>query len=190
MRRSTSLVAGLAAILAACIDTSELPGATDEPSPTIQLPSPGPTVAPSPTEIPTLPPCDDPPRLKLPGWIPEDLPLPKGTTAMQQLDPVAGYERALLTVPIILDEFIDFVLRRWPKKGWVLGVGDVEPGEVEDQFSRGKAFGAFKAQAVYCAPGYTIVYLIYAKDGPDTPQQPGIPSPRGRPLVPSASPSG
>ncbi|HYH27493.1 MAG TPA: hypothetical protein VEA19_01810 [Actinomycetota bacterium] len=186
MKRRLAL-AVLPAMLAACVDTSKLPGATATPSASPEPTTPATAV--SPSEIPTLPPCDTPPKLKLPKWIPNDLPLPKGTTAMQHLDPVAGYQRSLLTTPIVLDELIDFVLKRWPKKGWVLGAGDVEPGEVEDQFSKGKAVGAFKAQAVYCDPGYTVMYLIYAEDGPETPSQPGIPSPQGRPLVPDASPT-
>jgi hypothetical protein len=73
----------------------------------------------------------------------------------------------------------------------VLGRGDSEPGEVEDQFGKAPAVGAFKAQAVYCDPGFSIMYLIYAKQRPDVGQPaPGIPSPQGSPLVPSPAPGG
>jgi hypothetical protein len=104
---------------------------------------------------------------------------------MEDLEPLAGYERALLVIPETLEGVIDFVLERWPKKGWVLGVGDVEPGEVEEQFSKGESVGAFKAQSVFCDPGFVIMYLIFAKEAPTPGAAPGIPSPQGSPLNPS-----
>ncbi|HEX9890511.1 MAG TPA: hypothetical protein VGB28_00415, partial [Actinomycetota bacterium] len=134
----------IAVLLGAC--TSSPPSAT--PATT----QPAPTAA--PTDLPTLPPCEYPEEVAFPEWIPKDLPLPEDTYGMDSLEPLAGYERALLVVPTTLDLVTTFVLERWPEEGWVLGTGDAEPGEIEDQFQKGKAVGAFKAQSVFCDPGF------------------------------------
>lgn len=176
MIRALLVVASL--LLAAC--SSSPPGATTA------TPRPAPTAA--PTDLPTLPPCEFPEELAIPKWVPKDLPLPEDTYGMDRLEPLAGYERALLVVPTTLDDLTAFILERWPEEDWVLGTGDAEPGEIEDQFQRGKAVGAFKAQSVFCDPGFVIMYLIYAEEGPAQPSPaPGISSPQGKPLVPSPS---
>lgn len=89
-------------------------------------------------------------------------------------------------IPVSLEELTKHVLEVWPRNGWVLGQGDAEIGEIEDQFSKPPAFGAFRAQEVICDPGYSLMYLIFTRNraapGPVT-------SPRGSPLVPSPAPT-
>lgn len=133
-----------------------------------------------------LPKCQYPKKIRLPRWLPDDLPLPPGTYTKERLQSLEGYRRVLLVIPVTLDELTRHVLEVWPRNGWVLGRGDSEIGEVEDQFSKTPAFGAFRAQAVICDPGYALMYLIFTRNraapGPVT-------SPKGSPLVPSPAPT-
>ncbi len=174
-----SLVAALlASLLASC--ANEPPrtlGATPSPVPVAT----GPTTQPSPLD---LPPCDYPKKLKLPAWIPRDLPLPKGTTAIQRMKELAGYKRTLMLVRMPIEGFTAFVLERWPAAGWTLQAGEQEPGEIEQQFARGERTGALKAQAVFCDPPYSVLYLIYAPKPPKSISPITVPS-GGTPLSPS-----
>lgn len=143
----------------------------------------------SPYSPAPLPKCDYPEKLKLPAWLPKDLPFPRGTYAKEQLQPAQGYRRALLVIPVTLEKLTRHVLNVWPREGWALGAGDSEPGEIEDLFSKPPAFGAFRAQEVICEPGYSLMYLIFTKNRA-LPQPVINPSPRGSPLVPSPTPTG
>ena len=134
-----------------------------------------------------LPKCRYPPRIATPTWIPPDLPLPQGTYATQSLAATFGYERAVLVVPGSAESFARFVIKEWPKSGWVLGRGDAEPGEVEDQFLRPPAVGAFRARTEFCNPGYSLMLIIYTRNRQAIPLPSS--SPGGSPIAPSASPS-
>src|SRR4029077_17336414 len=121
--------------------------------------TPGASGSPSSTAIPAedLPACDPPPKVATPDWFPADLPLPSGSYATVDLAPVSGYHRGLFAVPGAVDAFGRFVLSTWPSKGWVLGRGDTEFGEVENQFVRGSAQGGFRARDAFCTPAYANV---------------------------------
>ncbi|MDP8955576.1 MAG: hypothetical protein M3N24_01255 [Actinomycetota bacterium] len=134
-----------------------------------------------------LPQCENPPRIATPEWFPEDLPLPQGSYTTQALPASFGYQRAVLVVPGTAEDFGRFVLREWPRAGWVLGRGDAEPGEVEDQFLKPPAIGAFRVRTEFCSPGYSLMLLIYSKNRTAVPLP--SPTPRGVPLVPSPSPT-
>jgi hypothetical protein len=123
----------------------------------------------------------------MPAWIPPDLPFPQGTYATQALAATFGYERAVLVVPGTAESFARFVIKEWPKSGWVLGRGDAEPGEVEDQFLRPPAVGAFRARTEFCTPGYALMLIIYTRNRQAIPLPSS--SPGGSPLAPSGSPS-
>ena len=134
------------------------------PAPTSQ-----PTTGPAPTAVPTfdpgdLPPCDYPERVPSPRWIPDDLPLPPGTYTAEKLSAVQGYQRALLVTQTTMQEFQRFMLDRLPDEGWVVGRGDTEPGEVDLQFSKPPAVGAFRALDQFCDPGFVLVLIIYTPD--------------------------
>jgi hypothetical protein len=105
----------------------------------------------------------------MPSWLPRDLPLPKGTYESQNLPNNGGYSQGIFVVPGDLSTIARFVLAEWPNSGWVLGRGDSEPGEVESQFSRGPEVGAFRARAVYCDPGFSLMLIIYAPTAPPSP---------------------
>ena len=109
-----------------------------------------------------LPPCDYPPEIEKPDWLPADLPLPEGTYAFEHLDKAGDYFRSLFVVPATLEEIAALVLEEWPKAGYILGRGDAEPGEIEDFFTKPPAAGAFKANTALCTPGYSTMLLIYA----------------------------
>jgi hypothetical protein len=114
--------------------------------------------------------------------VPKDLPFPPGTYAYRNFPKLSGYERALFVVRVGTTQIAKLVLKQWPKAGYVLGRGDSEPGEVEDSFTKAPASGAFKANDVFCTPGYTVMYLVYANKGPVIP----APSPTAsntKPLV-------
>jgi hypothetical protein len=140
----------------------------------------------SPYTPPPLPECKYPKKLALPKWLPDDLPLPEGTYTQERLQQLEGYRRVILVVPVTLDELTRHVLNAWPRAGWHLGAGDSEPGEIEDQFSKTPAFGAFRARGVICDPGYSLMYIIFTKNR----AAPGpVSSPRGSPLVPTPTPT-
>jgi hypothetical protein len=127
-----------------------------------------------------LPKCDYPTKIPFPSWVPRDLPLPEGTYATRPLPEIQGYNRGLFVVPVGLTALARFVLSEWPKTGWVLGRGDAEQGEIDDQFTKPPAVGAFKAREQYCTPGYSLMLLVYIPDRTKL----VIPSP-----TPSLSPS-
>ena len=159
--------------------------ASPTPTATRRLPPLVATPLPSGVNVPT---CKPPKPLPLPAWLPPDLPFPVGTYASQLLPEASGYNRAILVVPGSLVALTRFVLEKWPQSGWILGRGESEPGEVEDQFSKPPAVGAFKAQSVYCTPGYNLMLVIY------TPDRGQLPTPGTQPSsplspAPSASPS-
>ncbi len=143
-----------------------------------------------PSVIPTnrgVPKCENPPRVPTPTWLPKDLPLPQGSYTTQALPATFGYQRAVLVVPGTAEDFGRYVLEEWPRAGWVLGRGDAEPGEVEDQFLKPPAIGAFRVRTEFCTPGYSLMLIIYSRNRTAVPLP--SPTPRGVPLTPSPSPS-
>jgi hypothetical protein len=111
-----------------------------------------------------IPKCVYPKKIASPRWVPDSLPLPKGTYATRTLPTTQGYNRGLFVVPGSLRDLAKFVLAEWPKKGWVLGRGDAEQGEIDDQFTKPPSVGAFKAREQYCKPGYSLMLLVYIAD--------------------------
>ena len=180
------------ASIALVLLAATLPGCVSGTAP--EGPPSAPTIDPNATPIPTspldLPPCDPPKEIAFPDWYPEDLPKPDGLYASQKLKPSFGYLRGLFVVPGQLEDLQEFVLDAWPEAGWILGRGDAEPGEIEDTFSKAPAVGAFKAQFAFCKPGFSFMYLIYAKKRPSTEV---VPTPTststGVPLVPTPTPT-
>jgi hypothetical protein len=169
-------------LLAGCGSTTD-----DKPASDGTGPAAGP--APNPFQsIPTyggpdLPKCKYPKEREFPDWVPEDLPLPDGTYAYKALPPLRGFRRGLFVMKIGTQQFGEFILKEWPDAGWILGRGDSEPGEIEDAFSRPPSAGAFRGNDVYCAPGYSIVYLIFSPESRTVVPVP-TPTSTGTPLVP------
>jgi hypothetical protein len=184
-RSFASLV--LALLVAACARGSTADATPTTPPPTTASRGPGgltrPTVVPS-----NLPPCQYPAHVATPKWLPVDMPFPVGTYTYQRLPDTAGYHRALLLIPTTLDKLTRFVLTQWPAAGWVLGRGDAEAGEVEDQFVKAPGTGAFKAVSEYCSPGFSRMLLVFTEQTSLLPFP--TPSPAGTPLIPSSSPTG
>jgi hypothetical protein len=173
-RVSFAIVA--AALVASACSSGAPTAATPSTSPSTAVTPggfPSPSVSPAP--IPGLS-CKKPKPAPFPDWVPTDLPLPKGTYAYQRLEPLAGYKRALFVVSKGSTPLARFVLKEWPKAGFVLGRGDAEPGEVEDQFVRSPGRGAFKANDLACKNPYTVMYLIWAPKGPVFPSPSPTPS--------------
>lgn len=104
-----------------------------------------------------------PARRPTPKWFPTDLPLPEGSYATDSpFREVSGYQQGLFMVPNTLRDFVGFVLKAWPEKGWVLGWGESEPFEAEDRFYHptNKRLGAFRARsAVLCDPNWIWVSI-------------------------------
>jgi hypothetical protein len=190
-------------LIALCAITSILVGCSSASPTTSSTPSSGPsTVTPSPGKkghhrqeyLSTLPKCELPPEIEFPDWVPADLPIPNGTYAYDRLTREYGYYRGLFVLPLLSTQFGRYVLERWPAAGFQLGRGDQEPGEVEAQFVRPPAAGAFKARDVVCRDPASFLLLFWAPQGPKdttTPPQPlpgSSPSPGATPLQPSPSP--
>jgi hypothetical protein len=173
----TACAALVAAALSSCAGDSGKNQAGDSPKRTTVAPA-----SPAPSLSNGVPECKKPKEVAFPEWIPEDLPLPEGTYAYKNLAPLGGYKRALFVMDVGTRQLIKLVLREWPKAGYALGRGDAEPGEVEDDFRKPPAVGAFKANDVYCTPGYTVMYLIWAKDGPKAFNVLPTPTATGSPL--------
>lgn len=176
-RAALGAVVVLTLFLAACSGGT---GPTAEPTGTA-TPSQGVTPFPSPTAsggvvtpLPSYSPYGfeqcKPEQLDLPAWIPPDLPLPEGIYATATEEATSGYERVFLIIPgdVTIPELTRMIVDKWPKAGYQLGRGDSEAGEVEAEFSKPPATGAFKVQATACMnPPYSVMYLIYASNGPE-----------------------
>ena len=113
----------------------------------------------------------NPERIEMPDWVPADLPLPDGIYASVLRPESAGYQQAFFVIPgdTTLPEFTRLVVEDWPEAGYQLGRGDSEAGEIESEFSKPPATGAFKVQATTCSPAYSVMLLIYAPNGPVIP---------------------
>jgi hypothetical protein len=179
----------VALLLTGCASTGDAPGAAGKPTKTgaaapSALPSPtSSTGVVSPLPAPSYSPFGfevcKPDRIEMPSWIPADLPLPEGIYATVSEAPTSGYERVFLVIPgnVSFTKLARMIVREWPKAGYQLGRGDSEASEIEAEFSKPPATGAFKVQATACHnPGFSVMYLIYAPDGP-------------APLTPSPTPS-
>jgi hypothetical protein len=177
-RALTVATVGTALFLTGCSG-----GSTDSPRRT-----PSPRILPStiPPEYRNLPPCNNPTPISFPTWVPKDLPLPSGTYASQALPTSFGYHRGIFVVPGTLTDLARFILKEWPRSGWTLGRGDAESSEIEDQFFKTPAVGAFKAQVVYCKPPHSLMLLLFTPDR-STVGQPNTQG--GSPIGPSNSPS-
>jgi hypothetical protein len=179
------VVVSFAVLLAGCAADEPQASPTTHASPTKQSLIGGggitrPTAAPSGD----LPDCKYPEKIPTPDWLPEDLPFPPGTYTYQEISNEGGFHRSLMVLPTDLTTWTKFVLTEWPKAGYVLGRGDAEPGEVEDQFLKAPTIGAFKAVAEYCSPGFSRMLLVFAEQSPGLPV---LPSPSGSALNPTAS---
>ncbi|MFN2545596.1 MAG: hypothetical protein ABR600_13655 [Actinomycetota bacterium] len=179
----------LALLLGACGGGGSSADGTPQPSRTSAT-----SAVPTPSLSP-LPKCKLPKRIDFPSWVPKDLPLPEGTYASRRLPKTVGYFRGLFVLTVNTTDFAKYVLKEWPAAGWQLGRGDAEPGEIEDQFIKSPAFGAFKAQDMLCSTPHAIMLLIYV---PDRSKLPGVlpatptPGASGTPLstaTPTPSPS-
>jgi hypothetical protein len=159
------VVAGLAVVSSACGGGGTGTGASSTPAifPTAAQATGFPQGGQS---IPnTRSPCAYPAQItSSPSWMPDDLPLPDGSYVTQLFPDLNGYQRAIFLINMNTSDLARFVLREWPKAGWVLGRGESEPGEIEDQFTRPPAVGAFRARDQFCNPGYTLMLLIYTPD--------------------------
>jgi hypothetical protein len=183
-----ALVAMVMTVLAACSKGSG-GDAAPSGSPSTAVVTQGPGGLTRPTVLPSnLPSCQYPAHLASPKWLPIDLPFPVGTYTYQALPDSSGYHRVLLLIPTTLDKLTRFVLVQWPKAGWVLGRGDSEAGEVEDQFVKAPSAGAFKAVSEYCSPGFSRMLLVFTEQSSVLP---GFPSPSGSssPLIATPSPT-
>ena len=167
-----------AVVLVSCGGDGDARSARDKPKRKPSRASSPP--APKPTSA--LPECRKPKKVDYPEWVPADLPLPRGTYAYKNLPPLGGYERGLFVLELSTQQLIKHVLEEFPKAGYTLGRGDAEPGEVEDDFRKPPAVGAFKANDVFCSPGYSIMYLIYAPKGPKGVNVLPTPTSTGTPL--------
>jgi hypothetical protein len=128
-----------------------------------------------PTAIGTLGPgrCQKlPGKAATPDWYPSDLALPAGSyPAAIKLPKTNGYPRAIFAVKATLRDFVIHALSIWPKAGWVLGRGEAEAGEAEDNFYRpGSTIrGAFIARTDFCDAGWTWVYIVMGQAGAPRP---------------------
>jgi hypothetical protein len=121
----------------------------------LQVPSANPPI---PSNAPK---CRMPRKIPTPSWYPSDLPLPPGSYHSQVLTTGPPSNRSMFFVPGTLVHFARFVRAEWPRRGWKLGLGELEPDEVEDTFTKSPANGAFSAEAQSCVPGYLSVLLIF-----------------------------
>lgn len=178
-----TLAVGL--ILGACAPQPN--GTSDDPTDAAGGPAPNPFQSIPTYGGPDLPKCKFPKEIEGADWVPEDLPFPAGTYPYKALPPLRGFKRGLFVIRTGTQQFGRFILEEWPKAGWILGRGDSEPGELEDAFSRPPSAGAFRANDVYCAPGYSIMYLIYSETSRTVVPVP-TPTSTGTPFVSGSTP--
>lgn len=164
MRRAAALVAVAVLALPACGDKGPI-NPNESPSAPLSLYSPPPTTA-APSNLPK---CQFPKEIAMPDWLPPDLPFPEETYANQDFYTGGDVKRVLLVIRTNLVELARFILKEWPAAGWQLGRGESEFGEIEDQFAKGSLAGAFRAQEVYCDPGYVQMLLVIVPRGSPAP---------------------
>ena len=167
------LVAAIALLLAGGVAALTNVGKETAASPRVSR-----TTATPPANVP-LDCLQLPPRRDTPASYPKTLPLPAGSYATDPPPSTGQYERVLFAVPTTLSDFVRHVLAVWPREGWVLGRGEAEPGEAEDNFYRPSAnvVGAFRARTVFCDPNWTWVFIIFGQSRAPGPTPTVSPSP-------------
>lgn len=107
-----------------------------------------------------------------PSWFPTDLPLPAGSFATEEPKEQSGLLRVIFTVNGSLRDFVVHALTTWKQQGYVLGRGEAEPGEAEDNFLKNKRYGIFRAQAILCDQNTTWVLVVM-----NDPSKKAVPTP-------------
>jgi hypothetical protein len=180
LRRQLGAAVLIASTMVACAWETDAGGGPQAASPSPAIPTAQPNVQ-ATEALPRCPRFPEP--IPFPEWVPDDLPLPKPIYAYQRVAKQGGFEGAYFVLKgTTTVELTKLVLREWPKAGYTLGRGDAEPGEVEDDFHKPPAVGAFKANDIYCRPLHSIMYLIWAPKGPTGKLFLPTPTSRGTPL--------
>lgn len=126
-----------------------------------------PTGRPSPTTLPSGAGCLPVPAkaVPAPAWFPKDLPLPPGSYVIETPPSTGSTQRIIFAARGSLRDFVTFVLGAWKKTGWILGRGEAEPGEAEDQFAKPREgrYGAFRARSIFCDQSRTWVLIVLGK---------------------------
>jgi hypothetical protein len=125
--RSLVVVACLLA-LTACT------GEVDNPQPTA-----APTVTSAPSRGPECPPAK---KLANDGWpkdVPTVVPRPDGIKVQTTNRTQGNVTQVRSLVPMSLNDSLLWIVREFPKNGFVLGRGDAEATEVDAPFQRGEA---------------------------------------------------
>lgn len=128
---------------------------------------------------PELGPCTATPASGPPmDWWPNTLPLPRGSYPVREVPPPGGdpttFRRGFWVVSGTVEDFVDFALRQWPERGWILGVGEQERGEAEDTFLKGDLSGSFRVRAKYCDKVKSELFVVF---GSSTPNASTVPLP-------------
>jgi len=121
----------LATTLAGCNGSDSSPAAQPTPAATVP-PSSAPPACPAPSKVkPT----------KWPAQVPKDLPKPDAATIQDQMTASDGVHIVKFSTPSSLRESVLFVVRKYPKAGYVLGRGDAEAAEADAPFVHGDTRG-------------------------------------------------
>jgi hypothetical protein len=125
-----------AAFLAAALLSGGLTACAGDPG----GPAAAPTTAP-PSATSTGPQCPVPPSSgpKWPKEIPESVPWPSGLKIEKTDYSKGNVVQVRGTVPVSLRDAVLFVIKEFPKNGFVLGRGDAEATEADAPFQRGEA---------------------------------------------------
>jgi hypothetical protein len=100
-------------------------------------------------------------------WYPADLPVPAGSYVLDDLSLAnLPYHSGDYIVPKTIEAYIRFVLAEWPKRGWVLGRGESEPGEAELAFTRGSVQGALRIRSAFCDRSHTLLVVSFGGSAP------------------------
>jgi len=109
-----------------------------------EVSNPDPTAAPTVTTSPSLgPECPVQPKRADEGWpkdVPDVVPRPPGLK-VQKVDPrtQGNVTQVRADVPMSLRDSLLWIVREFPKNGFVLGRGDAEQTEVDAPFQRSEA---------------------------------------------------
>ena len=165
-------LAVLATVLTACSGSSSSPSAQPTAAATVPTPT-APPACPAPSKVkPT----------KWPIQVPKDLPKPSAATIQDQMTASDGVHIVKFSTPSSLRESVLFVVRKYPKAGYVLGRGDAEAAEADAPFVHGDTRGLVRMLEVGTCQTLWLLATVNASSQ-------GSNSPLLTPHTPSGSPS-
>ena len=106
--------------------------------------------------------CVVPMAIPAPGWVRHSVELPAGTYVSDSPTRKAGWNRAVIVVPLDLAALREFAFDRWRAAGMLVSQQfPIAPDQMGIQFARAHSVGSLTAVPLRCSPGSSRAVLLF-----------------------------